>query len=153
MPLGWRPEDVACTSPVYKIEDVYNFEKYAPLYSSRLLVWWWAQLISVLLLVSYLFGNISLINIPGVFIYGAFIFLSVYAFTELMDRNRNAIFWELGKNTLGCYLIVSSGDWFHSRVYADWISYIVFGWFVFSSMITAWFIFIEFKEDAPLKIA
>jgi alkylglycerol monooxygenase len=29
MPTGWRPADVAEKYPVYKIEDVYNFEKYA----------------------------------------------------------------------------------------------------------------------------
>jgi sterol desaturase/sphingolipid hydroxylase (fatty acid hydroxylase superfamily) len=28
MPLGWRPADVAAKYPVYKIEDVYHFEKY-----------------------------------------------------------------------------------------------------------------------------
>ncbi|MEL6257067.1 MAG: sterol desaturase family protein, partial [Bacteroidota bacterium] len=28
MPLGWRPEDVKEKYPVYKIEDVYNYEKY-----------------------------------------------------------------------------------------------------------------------------
>ena len=28
MPLGWRPQDVIEQYPVYKIEDVFDFEKY-----------------------------------------------------------------------------------------------------------------------------
>ena len=28
MPTGWRPDDVVEKFPVYKIEDVYNFQKY-----------------------------------------------------------------------------------------------------------------------------
>jgi hypothetical protein len=30
MPTGWRPDDVAEKYPVYKINDVYQFEKYNP---------------------------------------------------------------------------------------------------------------------------
>ncbi|RZM11691.1 MAG: sterol desaturase family protein [Pedobacter sp.] len=79
MPTGWRPEDVALKFPVYKIEDVYNFEKYDSRLSRSLLAWTWIQLLCLLGFVSYLFGNIALIGSPGIFIYGAFIFVFVYA--------------------------------------------------------------------------
>ena len=89
-PTGYRPADVAERYPVYKIEDVYHFDKYAPKTSAALQVWSWIQIVFVLLSISYLFGNIAAINkMDGSFIYlyGAFVFFSVYAFTELMDRN------------------------------------------------------------------
>ena len=112
MPLGWRPEDVASKYPVSKIEDVYQFEKYSPKISGSLLVWSGFQLIFLLLIISYLFGNIAEIGAPNMFIYGAFIFIYVYAMTELMDKNSFAWFWELVKASIGFFVIFMTGDWF-----------------------------------------
>jgi hypothetical protein len=89
-PTGYRPSDMIEKYPVYKIEDVFHFNKYAPKASKALQVWSWIQISVVLLLISYLFGNIAAINKMDdshIYIYGAFIFLSVYAYTELMDRS------------------------------------------------------------------
>ena len=153
MPLGWRPADVVEKFPVYKIEDVYNFEKYDPKYSSSLLAWCWIQLIILLLFTSYLFASIAVISTPGIFVYGLFIFLMVYAFTELMDRNRYALFWEVVKNIFGCFIIYKTGDWFHSSTYISWVNYLIAGWFFISTFVTAWFALIEFKNEKQLKIA
>jgi hypothetical protein len=112
MPLGWRPADVIEKYPVYKIKDVFNFEKYDPQASSSLIWWSWVQMLSLLLFVSYLFGNIAKIGSPDMFWYGAFIFLMVYSFTELLDKNKNAFWWELAKNLLGIFLIWKNGSWF-----------------------------------------
>src|SRR6187200_2900527 len=90
MPTGWRPADVAEKFPVYKIGDVYDFEKYNPASSKLLYIWSWIQTVILLLLVSYLFGNIGKIGSPNIFIYGGFVFLYVYAYTDLMDKNPQA---------------------------------------------------------------
>ncbi|MEO8416370.1 MAG: sterol desaturase family protein [Ginsengibacter sp.] len=145
MPTGWRPDDVAERFPVYKIEDVYNFEKYDPEYSNELLTWSWIQLIVLLLTTSYLFANIATIGSPGMYVYGLFIFLSVYAYSELMDRNRYALWWELIKNTLGCYIIYNSGGWFSASPYITWMNYPILAWFILSTLITSWFVMFEFK--------
>src|SRR5215831_10448023 len=111
-PTGYRPDDVAAKYPVYKIEDVYNFNKYAPKAPFALQVWSWIQIVFVLLFISYLFGNIALINkldARYIYFYGAFVFLSVYAFTELMDRNPFAIFWEALKNIYALAVIFYFG--------------------------------------------
>jgi alkylglycerol monooxygenase len=112
MPLGWRPADVAEKYPIYKIKDVFNFEKYDPKATSNLIWWSWVQLLALLLFVSYLFGSIAKIGSPNFFWYGAFIFLMVYSSTELLDKNKNAYLWELAKNLLGAYLIWRNGGWF-----------------------------------------
>ena len=117
MPTGWRPDDVAEKFPVYKIEDVYNFEKYSTQYSAALLTWSWVQLAGLLMTISYLFANIAAIGTPGIFLYGLFIFLTVYAYSELMDRNRYALFWEVIKNIFGCAIIYKTGDWFGASVF------------------------------------
>ncbi|HAH38579.1 MAG TPA: sterol desaturase [Algoriphagus sp.] len=112
MPLGWRPKDVAEKYPVFKIEDVYHFQKYNPFLSKGMLIWSFAQLIVLLLLLSYLFGNLASIGVPDIFYYGAFVFLTVYSYTELMDRNPNAWVWEVLKVIYAFYFIFTSGDWF-----------------------------------------
>jgi len=112
MPLGWRPADVEEKFPVEKIEDVYHFEKYSPVISPALLRWSIFQFLMLVFYVFYMFGNIASIGSPGVFIYGAFIFLTVYAYTELMDKNPKAWIWEILKSIAGLAIILVSGDWF-----------------------------------------
>lgn len=153
MPTGWRPDDVAEKFPVYKIEDVYNFEKYAPTYSNELLTWSWIQLAILLLTTSYLFANIATIGSPGIFVYGLFIFLTVYAYSELMDRIRYALLWEIIKNILGCYIIYKTGDWFSSSPFVTWMNYAIIAWFILSTLVTSWFVLIEFKSEEHSSMA
>jgi alkylglycerol monooxygenase len=147
MPLGWRPADVAEKYPVYKIDDVYSYQKYNPSNSTQLVAWTWFQLIMLLLLVSYLFGNIAKIGSPNIFIYGGFIFLSVYAFTDLMDRNFYSIFWEALKNGLGIYLIFQQGDWFGVSSISPVISKVLIVYFAVSTVVTVWLALQQRKEE------
>lgn len=105
MPTGWRPEDVEKKYPVYKIGDVYHFEKYDTKTTVVFSTWIWIQLVMLLLFISYFFANIATIGSPNMFVYGAFVFLYVYAYSELMDGNKYALFWELLKATGGIAVI------------------------------------------------
>lgn len=135
MPTGWRPADVAEKYPLFKIEDVYHFQKYDKGNTPVMVTWNWIQTILLLLFVSYLFGNIASIGTPGMFIYGAFIFLYVYAIGELMDESPYAWIWELVK-TIGCLLIILyTGDWFGISKYANWLPFAIGGWSIISFFI------------------
>jgi sterol desaturase/sphingolipid hydroxylase (fatty acid hydroxylase superfamily) len=140
MPLGWRPADVAEKFPVYKIKDVYHFEKYDPKVSSGLLIWSWIQVTVMLLLVSYLFGNIAKIGSPGMFWYGAVVFLSIYAYTELLDRSKYAIVWEFMKNVLALYIIYVQKDWFGISTMLPGAQYFLATYFLFSTLIYVWWV-------------
>ncbi len=147
---GYRPADVAAKYPVYKIEDVYHFEKYNTQSSSALNAWSWIQMIMVLLFVSYMFGNIALINsIDKTYIiwYGGFIFLSVYALTDLMDRNGSAIVWEFIRSGLGLALLFQQNDWFGASTYLPAIKFILGAYFIISVMVTGWFVMKHKKDD------
>jgi alkylglycerol monooxygenase len=152
MPTGWRPADVAQKFPVYKIEDVYNFEKYDTKSSTIFATWIWIQTIMLLLFVCYLFGNIGTIGSPNIFIYGGFIFLFVYAYTELMDRNKYAIVWEILKAIVGIYIIISLGDWFGSNKFYPGISTILIGYFILSIGVSAWLAFSANNETRTLSV-
>lgn len=142
MPTGWRPADVADKYPVYKIEDVYHFEKHNPTTSLSLKFWSWFQLVVLLLFTAYLFGNIAAIGSPGIFIYGLFIFLHVYAFTDLADGNASALIWESLKNILGIAILYHQGNWFgagNSNTFV--INTLLTIYFTAATFVTAWFIY------------
>jgi sterol desaturase/sphingolipid hydroxylase (fatty acid hydroxylase superfamily) len=147
MPTGWRPADVSEKYPVKKIEDPYNFEKYDPRASNALHAWVWVQLLVILGFVSYFFGNIASIGTPLMFYYGGFIFLSVYALTDLMDRNHYALFWEIGKNGFGYYLLLRTGDWFGAGNFGKYIVSVIQGYFILSTLITIYFVLRHYNED------
>ncbi len=146
MPTGWRPRDVAEKYQVYKIENVYKFEKYNPSFSSLLHVWSWVQITVLLLLISWLFGNLTAIGSPAMFAYGAFVFIYVYAFTELMSRNKYAVMWEFLKSIFGIAIIFYYGDWFGAGKYLPWINVLLIIYFITAFLVTAWFVFSDFKK-------
>jgi alkylglycerol monooxygenase len=155
-PTGYRPADVAEKYPVYKIEDVYQFNKYAPRASRALQVWSWIQISLLLLFLSYLFGNIAAINKMNgslIYLYGAFVFLSVYALTELMDRNPYAIFWESIKNIFALGIIYYYGDWFGASQFFSRINYVLIAYFITAMAVTAWFVYLHYKEDRQLTVS
>lgn len=150
-PTGYRPADVVEKYPVYKIDDVYNFQKYDTKASFALHAWAWVQIMMLLVFVSYFFGSIALINSIGtayIFWYGGFIFLTVYSLTELMDRNPRAIFWEALRGGLGLGFLFWQNDWFGASTYFSPAIYIVGGYFILSLLITARFVIKHKKEDA-----
>jgi len=121
MPTGWRPDDVNERFPVYKIDDPYNMEKYDPPASAGLKAWCWIQLVILLGFISYFFARLAHINQLDhayIYLYGLFIFVSVYALTELMDRHPYAWAAELVKAGFGAYLLYLQPDWFGL---SDWL--------------------------------
>lgn len=152
-PTGYRPPDVAEKYPVKKIEDVYNFEKYDTRTSPAFNAWAWIQLMFVLFSIAYLFGNIAYINSLDktyIYWYGAFVFLSVYALTDLMDRNRSAIIPEALRTGLALYFLYQQNDWFGATAYLASVKYILTGYFVLSLIITGWFVIKHKKEDKEM---
>jgi alkylglycerol monooxygenase len=153
MPLGWRPDDVAKKYPVEKIKDVYHFQKYDPANVKGLMAWSWIQMFVLLLFLTYLFGNIAKIGSPNMFIYGVFIFLTVYALTDLMDKNFSAIFWEGIRVVLGIYIIFQQGDWFGASSFFEFIVSVLIFYFVLSFSATVFFALQQRDKADRLSIA
>lgn len=140
MPTGWRPADVIDKYPVYKIEDVYYFDKYDTKASLFFKAWAWFQLTCLLLFTTYLFANIAFLNKTNVYYiywYGLFLFLMVYAYTDLMDRSKYAWIPEVLKFLLGFYFLWDMGSWFLST---GLIKMIVCIYLIISLAITIFFI-------------
>jgi sterol desaturase/sphingolipid hydroxylase (fatty acid hydroxylase superfamily) len=149
-PTGWRPENFEEKYPVNKIMNVYDFEKYGPQHTKKLMYWSLFQALSTLLFISYLFNSIALIGLPNVFIYGAFIFLSVYSYTELMDTRKISLFWESLRFLFAIGIVTYFGDWFgmDKQVYLS--NYIVVGYFTLSLLATLYFVCTNFEKKLIL---
>ena len=153
-PTGYRPADMNEQYPVHKINDVYHFKKYDTPTSPLFNAWSWFQLTMVLLLLSYMFGNIAMINGLNkyyIFWYGLFIFLNIYAITDLMDRNSSALIVEMIKGIAGLVILYLQGDWFGAGAYSPSIKFILAAYFIISIIITGWFVFKHAKEDHQLQ--
>jgi hypothetical protein len=148
MPTGWRPADVEARFPDNKIEDPYNFEKYAPKISKPMFIWIWFQFLFTFGMLFYFYGNIGKLGVPNMFVYGGFIYLTVFAYTELMDRNPYAIVWEIIKNIIGFALIYQMGDWFGSSSQYPWVTTILMVYFILSTVFTAYFVKFEIREES-----
>lgn len=146
-PTGWRPVDVEEKYPVYAITNPREFEKYASPTSPAFNLWAWTQLFFNYGLLIYLFSFIMDIGIPLAFIYGGYIVASVYAYTELMDRNPWAWIYELVKSAVGLAIIFWLGDWFGSGSnLGTWMTFVVGGYLVLSVIIVSYFIHWEEKR-------
>ena len=148
MPTGWRPSDVEAKYPVNKINDVYNFEKYNPKSSLGLKTCSFIQMLFLLFFVSYLFGNISQIGVPGIFYYGLFIFLFIYSLTDLMDRSSTAFVWEGMKTILGFCFFYMRDEWLGEKIVSPLLFSFVGGYLIISLLISIHFSIKHKKEDS-----
>jgi uncharacterized iron-regulated membrane protein len=102
----------------------------------------------LLLLLTYFFGNIATIGLPAIFYYGAFVFMMVYAYTELMDGNPLAGIYELLKNLFGAGIILFTGDWFGVSAKYPWALAVVVGYLFVSTLVTGFLAWQQHKATA-----
>ena len=141
-PTGYRPADVATVHPVNKIEDVYHFQKYETPSNAAFTGWAWIQLLALLGFITYLFGNIAYLNdlnASYIYVYGAFIFLSVHALTELMDGRNWAWVWELIRCGSGVAILLIQQDWFGIKLQFPNIPLVIGIYLLISLVITIYF--------------
>ena len=146
-PTGWRPENFEEKYPVTKISNVYSFHKYGTQHSKMLMYWSVIQLFVTLGLVSYLYLSIARIDIQHIFVYGTFIFISVYSYTELMDTNNYSLFWESIRFAFGIGIITYFGNWFKIDTMIPFGTYLIIGYLTLSLIINIYFVSSGFKSE------
>ena len=142
-PTGWRPENFEEKYPVHKISNVYDFEKYGVVNSKKLMYWSLAQMLITLLFISWLFNNIGSIGLPNIFVYGAFIFITVYSYSELMDGRKFSLFWEVIRFAFGIGILYFYGDWFGLNTIFPFGNFVVAGYLAISLCISIYFFTFE----------
>jgi hypothetical protein len=146
-PTGWRPENFEEKYPVTKIADVYSFNKYGTQHSKILMYWSTIQMFVTLGLVSYLYLSIAQMELQNIFIYGTFIFISVYSYTELMDTNNYSLFWETVRLAFGIGIIIYLGNWFNIDTNIPFGTLIISSYLVLSWGVNFYFVSSGFKSE------
>jgi alkylglycerol monooxygenase len=86
-----------------------------------------------------------MIGLPVIFIYGLFIFVTVYSYTELMDESRFSVYWETIRFLFGLGIIYYFGDWFGVNSLFLFGNYIIIGYLLLSLAMAIYFVAFEFK--------
>ncbi|MEM6804242.1 MAG: sterol desaturase family protein [Bacteroidota bacterium] len=144
MPTGWRPADIAQKFPLVSV-DKDNLEKYDTDISTPLRLYAWFQCVTVNLMLIHFLYFFEEIGFPLLFVYGAFIFLSIYAHTSLMDLEKASIWVEGVRALIGIGLLIYLGTWFGM----DGINSLLAFYFLFSFL----FSFLLLRYDIPARTA
>jgi sterol desaturase/sphingolipid hydroxylase (fatty acid hydroxylase superfamily) len=154
MPTGWRPEDVKGKYPIQSIEDFTRFEKYETNPSPALIYWSWLQLCFTLALMFFLFNRIADIGMPWILVYGAFLFLSVFSYTALLDKSKFAILAEIVRAIFGLTAIwLQGGLWFGLDMLFPGGTYLIIVYLFISLTLTWHFVKTESSEKLTDVIA
>lgn len=148
MPTGWRPDDVKERFPVKTVENVYELKKYETSPSKALIYYSVFQMVISIALLIFMFYNYPAIGFTNLLLYGAIIFLGIFGYTELMNKNKHAFWVEIFRTSLGIYVIAGTGNWFGLNEYITYGSAFVASYFFFSALGAAYFCFIERKFSA-----
>lgn len=119
MPTGWRPDDVKEKYPIKIIENVYSFDRYKTTSSVFFKAYSIFQLLIVTGLMLFMFYNFENIEYQNLLFYGAFLFLSVYGYTSLMDKKGFSVWIEIFRGIIGVGIIYMTGNWFGINNYIE----------------------------------
>ena len=145
MPTGWRPKDVENNYPINKIKDPYDFKKQSTDASLAMKIYCIIQLIFMLLCVSFLITNKKYFSDTDIYFFGFFIFISIYTYTELMDQNRLAIFFEVIKNLIGMCAVYWKNELFFIEGYHLNIDLFLGFYFILSMIATIWLSIVDVR--------
>ncbi|MEM9546859.1 MAG: sterol desaturase family protein [Bacteroidota bacterium] len=152
MPTGWRPDDRLRDAPVDFIKDPSKQVKYNTVGSLKMHVWMWFQLVLHITMMLYMFNVLGDYSFNIVLLYGLFLFLSIFAYTSLMDNSILAIPFEVAKLVLGLGIIYFVGSWYGVDQVLPFGTAILILYLIVSLILTVYFKS-ERGESAVLKVS
>ena len=145
MPTGWRPADVSKDYPIKKLSNVQNQKKYHTENSFFLILFCWIQLIFTLGFMFHLFFVLHQNDIIYNYFYAIFIFISIFAYTSLLDKSSYAFLAEVMRFIFGVWILqLQNFSWFN----INGIS--IFLFLIISMFTSAYF---HFHTQKPLRIS
>ena len=111
MPTGYRPADVAKNFPVNTIEDVYDFQKYAPPATPLVKFWAFSQWFCTTILMFFFLSDFTLFDTDQALLFGGLIFICVFSYSSLMDGYKWAYSLEIFRNGIGIVFFIIPTQW------------------------------------------
>lgn len=153
MPTGWRPADVKEKYPIEVISDEYQYQKYDPPRSQYLELWSWFQFVITFVMMMYMFNRLGVIGFSQALLFGAFLFLTIFIYTLVMDRKDIAIYFEALRFIIGLSIIYFQGDWFTLNTILPSGHLLVVGYISISLLVTYYFSKVEIKGGEKFGIS
>lgn len=150
MPTGWRPSDVRAKYPISIVKDPYSRPKYEPEASNFLKGWSWFQLVIHNLLMYHMLVYIADFQFIDLLWYSAFLAISIFAYTTLMDRHPWAVGAEAVKAVLGLFLIYRMDGWFLLDNVFNGATWMIIIYLLASLGLTVYFTYYEKKLKESL---
>ncbi len=151
MPTGWRPADVIERYPIAYPEDIYNRPKYETTSSVFFKVWSIIQLIVTLFFMLYLFNHIGQLSFDMILGYGLFIFLTIFAYTSLMDGSILGVVFEVIKCVYALLLLTLNGNtWFGIDEVLPSGTLMIVSYLVISLLLSIFFYF--YQRPKPVEL-
>ena len=114
MPTGWRPADVSKDYPIKKLSNVQNQKKYHTDNSFFLILFCWIQLIFALAFMFHMFLVLHQNDISYNYLYSIFIFISIFAYTSLLNKSSYGFLAEVMRFIFGMWILQSQNfNWFN----------------------------------------
>jgi len=139
MPTGWRPKDVEQKYPINYEKDPMKQVKYAPEASIKKKYWSTFQYVITTAMMIHMLVKLEAIGFPNLFIYGGFLFVSVYSYSSLMDNEKEAIWVEVLRSMFGFSILLIFKDWFYLSEIIPYSNYLIGLYFILSLGMTAYF--------------
>lgn len=146
MPTGWRPADVQEKYPIEITKDVFARKQYYPQASLGLTLWSGAQLIITNLLLYYSLVHIADFSFQDLLLYCAFLVVTIFAYTSLMDRHLIAIGAEALKLTTCLGLVYYMDGWFGMDALFQGATILVVAYSAISFVLAIYFTYFEGGE-------
>jgi sterol desaturase/sphingolipid hydroxylase (fatty acid hydroxylase superfamily) len=141
MPTGWRPEDVRQAYPVSIIENPYQQVKYDTPASIGLHIWVWGQFMVVMLFMLHLLTLVGNLPLSQLYLYGGYLFVAIFSYTELMNRSKVAMPAEMVKFVFAlAILVIQQNSWFMLNQLLPHATYIIIVYSGISLFGTVWFL-------------
>ncbi len=153
MPTGWSPADVKEKYLIEVISDEYRYQKYDPPRSQSLELWSWFQFVITFVMMMYMFNRLGVIGFSQALLFGAFLFLTIFTYTLVMDRKVIAIYFEAFRFIIGLSIIYFQGDWFTLNTILPLGHLLVVGYMSISLLVTYYFSKVEIKGDEKFDIS
>jgi hypothetical protein len=133
-------------TPYHMLPILRIFEKHNPEYSGAFLMWSFLQMVFTLALMCFLFYRIDQIPHSDTLLYGAFLLVSIFAYTSVMDKKFYGIFAMAIQTTFGIAIIVTKADWFGLSDIWSFAPIILAGYFMISAISALIFQLTEFSS-------
>ncbi len=146
MPTGWRPDDVNKKYPIEYTKDPFRQVKYDTEGSTLFHIWSWFQYLMATFLMTHMLIYLADIGFPNLFLYGGFLFLMIYSYSSLMDREKIALIFEILKAAFGLGIIYSTGDWFLLNNFIPGGTIFFASYLILSVFVVAYFVQYDIKK-------